>query len=183
MMTRRNSWLALSAAVLAFGCAVIGAAACSSEPDVHYGNPTTLNKDNLPGEAGLEPLACGGEGGATTSADGGCAVSWSGDLYARMIGNNGWQCATSACHAPGHQAPAIDPGDASAAYASLKAYKMSTKPGVSYIDTSGDPSKSSIECNLGGGCNPVMPIGNGTPLSETERCKLHVWLQCGAPNN
>lgn len=164
------------------GAGLVTVAACSSEPDVKYGNPSTLNKDNLPGEAGLEPLSCG-EGGVVTTDDGGCAVSWKNDIYMRMIGNDGWQCATSQCHAPGKQSPSIDPADAGGAYASLSAYKMSTRPQLNYIDKSKDPSKSSIECNLSGACNPAMPIGGGKPLTDDERCKLHVWLQCGAPNN
>jgi hypothetical protein len=159
--------------------------ACSLENDVRYGNPGNLNKDNLPGEAGLEPLACGGGDGGGGGREGGagCSVSWSQDIYPRMIGNAGWQCATAACHAPGKEPPAIDTANAAAALTALKAYSMKTRPNLKYIDTSGDPSKSTIECNLGGGCNPTMPIGAGKQLTSAERCDLHAWLQCGAPNN
>src|SRR5215831_12305234 len=93
--------IALSASL---GAGVLLAAACSSEPDVNYGNPTTLSKTNLPGEAGVEPLACG-DGGPVKLPDGGCSVSWKGDLYPKMVGPDNWQCSTAACHQPGKQAP------------------------------------------------------------------------------
>jgi predicted CxxxxCH...CXXCH cytochrome family protein len=153
--------------------------ACSNEPDVTYGKPGLLTKEALPGEAGAEPLLCAGDAGA----DGGpCSVSWKKDIFPKMVG--AWTCAASNCHAPGNkQAPAIDPADENASYTTLAGYKMSTKPMLNYIDNGGDPAKSSMECNLGGGCNPTMPIGNGMPLTQVERCQLHSWLRCGAPNN
>lgn len=168
------SALAVLGAISAFN-------ACSSEPEIRYGNPATLNKDNLP-EAGIEPLACG-DASSPIAADGGCTVSWKNELHARMIGNDGWQCATAACHAPGKQEPAIDPANASAALTALKGYRMSTHPALAYIETSKDPAKSSFECNVGGACNPAMPIGAGKQLTALERCKVHAWLQCGAPDN
>jgi hypothetical protein len=171
------------AGALAIALAVVGA--CGGEPETHYGNPNTLKKSNLPGEAGIEPLACSGDAGASDAALQGdaCAISWSKDIYPNMLGPDKWQCATSACHAPGKQVPAIDPQNAGAALTSLKAYKMSTKPNDTYIGTTGDPSKSTIECNLSGQCDPAMPIGAGKQLSNDERCRLHAWLQCGAPSN
>jgi len=102
-----------------------------------------------------------------------------------MVGNDSWQCATAACHAPANkQAPPIDPADPAAALTALQGYKLTqSAQTLNYIDKSGDPTKSSIECNLGGSCPPTMPIGNGKPLTMAERCNLHVWLACGAPNN
>lgn len=183
MQTR--PWLGAAAVLVAFGAALLAIGpACTSEADVTFGKPANLSKENLPGEAGAELLVCGGEGGS--AGDGGpCSVSWKTDIYPRMVGPDGWQCATSTCHAPANkQAPAIDPMDPTMAHTALLAYKMTrSKQTLNYIDTSGDPSKSSIECNLGGGCNPTMPSGNGKPLTLAERCQLHAWLLCGAPDN
>ena len=178
----RALWVSGAAASLAASLAVIGA--CTGEPETHYGNPNTLKKSNLPGEAGIEPLACGdaGAGDADLAGDA-CGVSWSTDLYPKMVGDQSWQCATAACHAPGKTLPAIDPKSASNALTSLKAHKLASRPNDPYIGTSGDPSKSTIECNLGGQCDPSMPIGAGKQLTGDERCQLHAWLRCGAPNN
>jgi hypothetical protein len=181
---RRHAFLFATIGTLA--SAIVGAAACSSEPSTKYGNPGALKKDNLPGEAGIEPLVCGADGGGDAGTGGGpdaCAVSWKNDIWANMVNAKAWQCATGACHAPGNTQPAIDPMDSNAALTSLKGYKLMSKPTLNYIDTSGDPSKSSIECNLSGQCSPPMPTGAGRQLTSDERCKLHAWLLCGAPNN
>ncbi|MEO6417919.1 MAG: hypothetical protein ABIP39_00830 [Polyangiaceae bacterium] len=152
--------------------------ACSTEPEVTYGKPGLLSKDNLPGEAGAEPLLCAGDGGAEGGA---CTVSWKKDIFPKMAG--AWSCASANCHAPANkQAPTIDATKADESYTTLTGYKMSTKPMLNYIDTNGDPSKSTIECNLGGSCQPTMP-NNGVSLTADERCQLHSWLACGAPNN
>jgi hypothetical protein len=177
-VTARHAAHAALAAVVAF-CACT--TACSTEPAVKWGNPGNLNKDNLPGEAGTEALVC--DGGGSGGEGGTCGVSWKNDIFPKMTGNDAWQCATANCHAPGSTAPVIDPADPAKALASLKAFKMLSRPNLSYIDTSGDPAKSSMECNLSSGCNPAMPIGNGKQLSLAERCQLHTWLACGAPNN
>jgi hypothetical protein len=185
MMSRRARRTTVIVTVLASLVGiVVGVAACSSEPDVKYGNPGNLKKDNLPGEAGIEPLVCTGEAGIADAGTGdACAVSWKNDIWANMPDQKGWQCATASCHVAGQTLPTIDPKDPSAALASLKAYKLMSKPNLNYIDTSGDPTKSTIECNLSGECSPEMPIGAGRILTDAERCKLHAWLTCGAPNN
>ncbi len=184
MMSRRaRRTVAVLAAVASLAAVIIGAASCSSEPATKYGTPGNLKKDNLPGEAGIEPLVCGAEAGAAPSGPDACAVSWSKDLFPNMVDPKGWQCATAACHAPGNTAPPIDPANAGAALTSLKGHKLASKPALNYIDPSGDPAKSTIECNLSGQCSPGMPIGAGRQLTDVERCKLHAWLVCGAPNN
>jgi hypothetical protein len=185
MLTRRSRRIAFFGTIGAFVASLLGAAACSSEPAVHYGNPGNLKKDNLPGEAGIEPLTCSDDGGDAGTGGGpdACAVSWKNDIWAQMVNAKGWQCATAACHGGGNQAPPIDPMNATTALDSLKGYKLMSKPNLNYIDTSGDPTKSTIECNLSGQCSPAMPIGTGRQLTSDERCKLHAWLLCGAPNN
>ncbi len=187
-MTRRaRRTVGVLAALATLAGAIVGAAACSSEPATKYGTPGNLKKDNLPGEAGIEPLVCSGEGGISDAGGGGtgdaCAVSWSKDIFPNMVGTKGWQCATAACHAPGNTDPPIDPANPGAALTSLKGHKLASKPTLNYIDNSGDPAKSTIECNLAGQCSPAMPIGAGRQLTDVERCKLHAWLTCGAPSN
>lgn len=153
-------------------------ASCSAEPVVQYGNPGNLKKELLPGEGGVEPLSCADAGPVSPDA---CPVSWKTDIYARMIGNAGWQCAVSGCHSgPGASKPDIDPANPATAYDQLRKYQFSKR---SYVDTSGDPSKSSLECNLSQLCAPAMPLAPGKLPSNDERCKVNTWLRCGAPNN
>jgi hypothetical protein len=101
-----------------------------------------------------------------------------------MIGNDGWKCATVGCHdGAGAVPPLIPPNDPAAALTALKGYSMKGRPEKRYIATSGNPDDSTISCNLGGACNPIMPIGDAKQLTGDERCKLDAWLKCGAPNN
>jgi hypothetical protein len=163
------------------------AAACSSEPSVNYGSPGNLNEAQLPGEAGVQPLSCGDAGleGGAGGGDGGCTVSWSKDLYPKMTASDptAWGCATSNCHGKTGNAPLIDPTDPAKALASLEAYHMISQPQLAYVSTSGDPTKSTIECNVSAGCTPAMPQTPFPPLSNADRCALDTWLRCGAPGN
>jgi len=185
MMLRPSAarWTVLAGtALLAVTCC---AAACSSEPTPKYGSAGNLNEGDLPGEAGIEPLSCEGgvEGGG--GGDGGCAVSWSNDLYPKMTSNDphSWGCATANCHAKAGNGPVIDPTDPAKALAALEAYHLVSQPANPYVSTSGDPSKSTFECNVSGGCTPSMPQAPYSPLSDADRCLLDVWLRCGAPGN
>lgn len=179
---------AIGVATLAL--AVVGSVACSSEPTVNYGSPGNLNEAKLPGEGGAEPLSCeggieAGEGGGGGTGDGGCAVSWTNDLYPKMTSGDPhtWGCATANCHAKAGNGPVIDPTDPAKALAALQAYHLLSQPSLAYVDKSGDPSKSTIECNVSGGCTPAMPQAPFAPLSEGDRCQLDAWLRCGAPGN
>jgi hypothetical protein len=162
---------------------VVAAVACAL-PDTRYGAPGDLSSPKLPG---ADTLVCGdageleggiGDGGEIDGGGpgGGCAVSWRGDIYAKMTGE--WGCAASACHAPDAAPPVIDSVDASAALTSLKAWQLSTRPSIPYVGAGG-----SIDCNLGGVCSPTMPIAPYPQLTQTERCTLRAWLACGAPDN
>lgn len=163
-----------SAAALAFACAL---------PDTRYGAPSDLAASKLPG---IDTLVCDAgmpsPDGATEAGDAGtCAVSWRSDLHPKMAGL--WGCAASNCHGPDAAAPLVDAKDASAALASLEAWQLSTHPGVAYVGTTGDFTKSTIDCNLGGFCTPTMPVLPAQPLTTDERCMLRAWLACGAPDN
>ena len=186
---RTRSRLALAAVVI--GAAAALAFACAL-PDTHYGAPSDLGASKLPG---TDTLACdagefasdagdaGDAGDARAASDGGpsCAVSWRADLYPKMTA--AWGCTTSACHGADAAAPFIDGTNATTALRDLEAWQLSTHPGVPYIGTTGDFSKSTIDCNLGGFCTPTMPVLPARQLSSEERCMLRAWLSCGAPDN
>jgi hypothetical protein len=172
--------------VVAIGASVAALALACALPDTRYGAPSDLAASKLPGtdtlvcEAGAPPQAAGAEAGDAGDA-GTCAVSWRADLHPRM--NGAWGCAASNCHGPDAAAPLVDAKDASAALASLEAWQLSTHPGVPYVGTTGDFTKSTIDCNLGGFCTPTMPVLPASQLTTDERCMLRTWLACGAPDN
>ncbi len=161
--------------------------ACSPSPvDVSYGNPNTLDRKNIPGEGGAEPLLCGGDGGGVSAkgADGGCGVSFTTDIYPYMKNDGPWQCTTAACHGGGSQ-PAIDGTSADKCYQSLKAI---TVVGLPYLPSGGAKpdgaaASSSITCNLQGSCGSKMPKAPGKDPTTDELCKIDAWLACGAPLN
>ncbi len=174
---------ALAFAALGFACAL---------PDTRYGAPSDLAASKLPGidalvcDAGPAMSADASAADARDTSDGGdaaaaCAVSWRSDLYAKMT--TAWGCAASECHGPDAAAPLVDGKDASAALASLEAWQLSTHPGVPYVGKTGDFTKSTIDCNLGGFCTPTMPVVPAQQLTNDERCMLRAWLACGAPDN
>ncbi len=182
MLTRGS--MALLSFVAAGACGGLFAiVACSQAPETNFGNPVGLRRDNLPGEGGTESLICA-NADAGGSADGGCNVSWSRDIFPNVKAEGPWKCADATkCHG-GVQSPKIDTTSASAAYASLKDWKIpgSTNP---YINTAGggDPTKSTIECNLQSQCGQGMPESPGRALTHDEICQVDAWLRCGAPNN
>ena len=54
---------------------------CNEPVETTYGNPNALDRKNLPGEGGTEPLVCDdGEGGAGQGPDGGCP-SFATDIF------------------------------------------------------------------------------------------------------
>jgi hypothetical protein len=172
----------LIAAIAAGSLAIV--AACSEPPGTDYANPSGLRRDNLPGEAGAAPLVCGGDAGADAASAGGpCAVSWSKDIFPSMAADGAWKCASAGkCHG-GAQAPQINASSADTAYESLRGYMISGSPYPYINPDASDPSQSTIECNLHQSCGSPMPIAPGTPLTDTELCKLDVWVRCGAPKN
>ena len=179
----------LALAVVVIGAAAGALAFACALPDTHYGAPSDLAASKLPGS---DTLACdagelsAGEAGAADGGDAGeagtsCAVSWRADLYPKMT--NAWGCTTSACHGADAAAPFIDGTNATTALHDLEAWQLSTHPGVPYVGTSGDFTKSTIDCNLGGFCTPTMPVLPARQLTSDERCMLRAWLTCGAPDN
>jgi hypothetical protein len=161
--------------------ASLAMSACSEVPPTNYGNPTGLRHDNLPGEAGFETLIC--EGGVEAGTGGACGVSWATDIFPNMTDQGPWKCASAGkCHGGG-QAPTIDQTTPQSAYTSLQGYMIAGNPYPYINPDSGDPTQSTIECNLAQACGSGMPEAPGTPLTGDQLCKIDVWVRCGAPNN
>jgi hypothetical protein len=165
----------------------------STFPETPYGDPSGLRSQNIPGEggviivgaceAGLPPdiLAVGDAGTVEGGAPSSCKVSFSRHLYPRMLPDGGWRCAASACHG-GSQPPTMDASSAEAILGSLRGTALTGLPYImAATDGGGDPTKSSIYCNLARSCGSPMPPSPA--LAPTEVCALETWLRCGAPAN
>lgn len=152
------------------------AAGCNEPIPTSFGNPNTLDRKNLPGEGGVEQLACGGDGGA--AFDGGCP-NFERDLFPYFKADGKWQCSSAACHGQA-SAPAIDGTNAAACLASLKAINVTGKPYISG-DGGTDPTASSLLCNLQGSCGSRMPKPPAADPTGEELCMVEAWLKCGAP--
>ncbi len=179
-----------AALVLVVPASILAFIACAEVGTTHYGDPHSLSSANL-GEAGVEPVQCGGGDAAIEASGGaGCAVSFSKDIYPSMTANGAWKCAAAApCHGAQQNAPppAINGTTPQTMYDSLKDFKIGGA-GNPYINAGNtDPSKSSLECNVQGQCGSLMPKLDNPPgakaLSHDEICKIDAWLKCGAPNN
>ncbi|MBX3222136.1 MAG: hypothetical protein KF795_16585 [Labilithrix sp.] len=155
-----------------------GAAACNEPAATAYGNPNTLDRKNLPGEGGAEPLICGGgEGGAGEGFDGGCP-SFATDIFPYFQANGRWRCADATCHG-GASAPPIATTDPTSCLSSLKTISVG---GVAYVaEGSTDPNASTVLCNLQGTCGSRMPKAPGEDPTNAELCMLEAWLKCGSP--
>ena len=179
----RIAVLGASAALVAVGVMV----ACSGPAGTPYGNPNTLDRKNIPGEGGVEPLSCGGgEGGASSSgggAGGACAMSFSKDIFPYFADAGG--CSLPACHAAGKVQPPIDTTSPDKLYASLKAAEAAKLPYLPPGDggTASDGGGTSLICNLRGECGSKMPKGEGKDPTNDDLCKMQAWIACGAPNN
>lgn len=151
--------------------------ACSEITPQTYGNPNTLDRKSLPGEGGVELLACGGDGGA--AGDGGCP-SFATDIYPYFAAAGTWRCSDKACHGAGVTPPAVDGTSAAACLASLKKITLKGSPYV-LSDGGTDPNASSLLCNLQGTCGSKMPKPPGTDPTQADLCKVEAWLKCGSP--
>lgn len=177
--------LLIGSVLAAFGIitAHVALSACSEPEDTSYGNPNTLDRKNLPGEGGVEPLNCGGggDGGGEGGLkfDGGDCPSFATDIFPAFTANGVWRCAAADCHG-GATAPTVAGGDAGACLTSLKAIAVG---GVPYVSSDGgkDPAAQTLLCNLQGTCGSKMPKPPATDPSNEDLCKVEAWLKCGAP--
>jgi hypothetical protein len=170
-----------------FGAVVAGAAAttaygalssCAAPPETSYGNPNTLDRKNLPGEGGVEPLVCAGDA-APGLFDGGNCPSFAADIYPYFTANGAWKCSAGTCHG-GASAPDIPAATPTECLAALKGIAVQNR---AYVPSDGgtDPNASSLLCNLQGTCGSRMPKPPGTDPTQAELCKVEAWLKCGAP--
>jgi hypothetical protein len=154
---------------------------CSEVVPTSYGNPNTLDRKNLPGEGGVEPLNCaaaaadGGGGGA----DAGCP-SFRDDIYPLVKNTGPWKCSDAKCHATAQQ-PIINVATAEECLVSLQQIKLLNR---AYVPADGnrDPSASTFLCNLQGTCGSPMPKPpQGSTPTGTDLCKVEAWIKCGSP--
>lgn len=175
-------WMRVLHAVL-FGAASASllVAACAIDDGHKYGNPSGLQRGNLPGP-GADTDGGGGGGDAQCEA-GACAVSFTNNLWPKMSATGAWKCADGKCHGGNANSPSIDSADQ--AYASLQAYKIGGKPYV--LPCSTDPTASTFLCNIQGTCGQKMPLADITVMptapSAQEIVDIQTWVQCGAPKN
>lgn len=156
--------------------ATAGGTGCNEPVPTNYGgNPTFLDRKNIPGEGGAEPLICsGGDGGG--GGDGGCP-SFATDLYPYIQANGKWRCADGACHG-GTSAPLFNCEDPAACLTQLKGLRVANK---AYVAEGTDPNESTLLCNLQGACGSRMPKPPGADPTNDELCMFDAWLRCGAP--
>jgi hypothetical protein len=155
-------------------------ASCNEPLATVYGNPNTLDRKNLPGEGGAEPLVCGGDAG-TKKFDGGDCPSFAADVFPYFTAAGKWKCADAPCHG-GASAPTIDDKSAAGCFASLQKI---TVGGKAYVPSDGgapsDPNATTLLCNLQGGCGSKMPKAPAPNPTTAELCVIEAWLRCGAP--
>jgi|CXWL01.1.fsa_nt_gi hypothetical protein len=172
-----RSWLGFVGTLAFATLAVRGVISCSEPSATPFGNPNGLDRKNLPGEGGAEPLTCAGDAGG--SLDGGCP-SFATDIYPALRPTGAWRCSDQVCHG-GATLPAISSTSAAACLDSLRKIKVKDIPYVVAADGGKDPSASSLLCNLHGSCGSKMPKPPGVDLTNADLCKIEVWLKCGAP--
>lgn len=159
--------LGLSALVL-YGTA----SGCVEEDPTQFGNPNTLSRQNLPGEAGVIPVVSG----CATRFDGGCP-SFDVDIYPYLTAAGAWKCADGACHGSVSK-PTIKCETPDACFDSLTAIQVDGKP---LLSAGGDPASARMLCNLQGTCGAKMPKPPGIDPTPDELCIVDTWLKCGSP--
>jgi hypothetical protein len=164
-------WLGAAAAEL-------GSAGCNEPVETSFGNPNSLDRKNLPGEGGAEPLVCSGD--AAPAVDGGGCPSFATDIFPYLVATGQWKCTDSKCH-NGAQAPEIASDTPANMLASLKKITVGLKPYIASGEAGKDPTASAMLCNLQGGCGSRMPQPPGIDPTTTELCVVQAWLACGAP--
>lgn len=164
--------------VLCIGSPLLpGATGCHEPAPTSYGNPSGLDRKNLPGEdadGGAVELTCPR---GSSSDDAGCP-SFATDIFPNLTASGKWRCSDSACHG-GANAPPIDGKDPTTCLSTLKSITVAGKPYLS--EGSSDPNASAIMCTLQGSCGSRMPKPPGADVTTEDLCLLEAWLRCGAP--
>ncbi len=153
-------------------------AGCSEPAATSYGNPNTLDRKNLPGEGGVEPLNCSADDGGG-GGDAGCP-SFRQDIFPLIVNSGPWKCSEGpTCHATVQQ-PIIKIDTPENCLQSLK---QATVLGRAYVPADGnrDPSQSTFLCNLQGTCGSPMPKPPVPSPTNADLCKVEAWIKCGSP--
>jgi hypothetical protein len=123
-----------------------------------------------------------------------CAISWTTDIYPKLLATGDMGCAKSSCHESTNGA--LEPyffglgvsPTPSGAYSILAA--SSAYPKRTINPCSKDPKDSYLYCNIGGAgveqCGKPMPLGarnQATDPPPAAAASIQTWLQCGAPLN
>lgn len=148
------------------------AAGCIEEDTTEFGNPNTLSRQNLPGEAGVTPVVSG----CAANFDGGCP-SFNDNIYPYLTSVGAWKCSDPACHG-GVSKPDIKCDNPNNCFDSLTAIQVDGKP---YLSTGVDPANARMLCSLQGTCTDKMPKPPGTDPTPDDLCIIDTWLKCGSP--
>lgn len=148
------------------------AAGCIEEDTTEFGNPNTLSRQNLPGEAGVTPVVSG----CAAKFDGGCP-SFDTDVYPYLTETGAWRCADAACHGS-VTTPRLECDTPDACFAGLSAIQIDGKP---YLSTGIDPANARMLCSLQGTCSSKMPKPPGADPTPDDLCIIDTWLKCGSP--
>lgn len=190
--------VALIAAIVGIGVAGAYASGCSTEEAVMYGDPDCvagrcLNVSTASSTSGGTDCMPNGDGG-------GCAVSFTNDIFDAIMDTKGTaKCADAQCHGDPNNVQGdllLVPGDALSSRKALLAYQFD-KPAGPYI-TCETPEESRFLCNMlleagvtnkyATKCATLMPTTLGlqigqVPLTEAQLDMIAEWIKCGAPNN
>lgn len=169
----RRYWVGSAGLLSALaGALYLSATGCIEEDTTEFGNPNTLSRQNLPGEAGVTPVISG----CAANYDGGCP-SFDVDIYPYLTAVGPWKCSDVACHGS-VSAPAIKCDTPDMCFESLSAIQVDGKP---YLPIGVDPPNARMLCSLQGGCGSKMPKPPGADPTPEELCIVDTWLKCGAP--
>jgi hypothetical protein len=148
------------------------ATGCIEEDTTQFGNPNTLSRQNLPGEAGAAPAVTS----CAARFDGGCP-SFDRHIYPSLTATGVWKCADPGCHGALIK-PTIQCDTADQCYASLSAIQLDGKP---YLSVGTDPSNARFLCSLQGTCGQKMPKPPAPDPTADDFCIIDAWLKCGSP--
>lgn len=172
----KRSWAGFAGLVTAVAVASLhltSTAGCIEEDTTQFGNPNTLSRANLPGEAGVTPVITG----CAAHFDGGCP-SFDTDIYPYLTAAGAWKCADATCHGSVSK-PEIKGDSPDTLFASLAVIQLDGKP---YLPGNGvEPANARMLCSLQGICGDKMPKPPGIDPTPEELCIIDAWLKCGTP--
>lgn len=172
------------------GLVIASLAACATEEEVLYGDPSRVVGGGGPG-----PTTSSG-GAAGCDPDPACAVSFEADIFPIFAGPGA--CGEGPCHEVVTSDFMFDKSDPAAAHLALTQYELvDGEAGGPYV-VGCSPETSRLLCNLDyepgvasmfGECGVLMPqlIADDSvldqPITGAQQQLIADWIQCGAPAN